>query len=577
MPVYANGYSYRKLVTVDRTKMSGSADLTNFPVLLSVTDTALRTTGNGGRVQSSTGLDIRVETTGGVKLDHEVEKWSATTGAFVAWVRIPTLTIGADTQFYLYYGNASVSASEQNKTGVWDANYVLVDHFGDGTTLSTADSTSNANTGSGVNSPTAATGKTGGGIGLVKSSSQYVAIPDAANLRISGAITVEAWVYGTGYATDTIYGVLDKGGTAYLNGYFLRVGDTGVSGKPQFAIGDGTTSYTVTGPSALSASTWYRIVGTYDGTTLRMYVNGALVASVSLSITMGTNTNALNLSFNYDGRTFDGTLDEVRISKVVRAAGWLGTEYTNQNAPSSFVSYSAEQTPTLTADHLTVDTQPTTPIASGTVHATQPAGAIRDSSGNIVTTDNSTVVTATFITNSGTASGFGTLSTTAVNGLWSFAGKGLGGTSAGGATAHWWMQATGLTYADTITFTITAPASAADPFIVVAGITVVMAEGTAVEDVEQGGSSERSFAGTLLSDCPWEKRVWKATTSMLTRADVATLKAAIAFRAHVTCSGLAFGTTVTCEVTWSNGGYITTATNDGSSILRSLALVFREV
>ena len=43
-------YQYRKQVTIDNTKVSGTSDLSSFPVLVSETDTDLRTTGNGGQV-----------------------------------------------------------------------------------------------------------------------------------------------------------------------------------------------------------------------------------------------------------------------------------------------------------------------------------------------------------------------------------------------------------------------------------------------------------------------------------------------------------------------------------------------
>ena len=42
------GYSFKKKITIDNTKVSGTADHTDFPILISVTDTDLRTTGNGG-------------------------------------------------------------------------------------------------------------------------------------------------------------------------------------------------------------------------------------------------------------------------------------------------------------------------------------------------------------------------------------------------------------------------------------------------------------------------------------------------------------------------------------------------
>ncbi|NQW06905.1 MAG: hypothetical protein HQ480_00215 [Candidatus Pelagibacter sp.] len=82
-----SGYSYGKKITIDNTKVSGSGSHTNFPVLISLTDNDLRTTGNSGYVQSSNGYDIIFTSgNGSTTYSHEIEKYNASTGEFVAWV-----------------------------------------------------------------------------------------------------------------------------------------------------------------------------------------------------------------------------------------------------------------------------------------------------------------------------------------------------------------------------------------------------------------------------------------------------------------------------------------------------------
>src|SRR5690606_34119219 len=41
---------------------------------------------------------------------------------------------------------------------------------------------------------------------------------------------------------------------------------------------------------------------------------------------------------------FDGTLDEVRLSKSIRSDAWIAAEYANQNAPGTFVLVGDEVT-----------------------------------------------------------------------------------------------------------------------------------------------------------------------------------------------------------------------------------------
>jgi type II secretory pathway pseudopilin PulG len=126
-PWYDTNYLYKKLIMIDHTKVSGGANLSNFPVLISFTDPDLKTTGNGGKVQSSNGFDIvAIDGMQTTRLDYEIEKYDPTTGKIVMWVRIPTLSYCTDSVFYLYFDNTTISSSQENIHGVWDANYHAV-------------------------------------------------------------------------------------------------------------------------------------------------------------------------------------------------------------------------------------------------------------------------------------------------------------------------------------------------------------------------------------------------------------------------------------------------------------------
>ncbi len=114
------GFGYRMQITVNSNQVTGTQ--TNFPFLFSTTnaDTTavknkLRTVANGGHVASTKGYDIifraKDSTTCGAlwngndcKLSHEIEKYDSTTGEFIAWVNVPSITNG--TVLYVYYGAA---------------------------------------------------------------------------------------------------------------------------------------------------------------------------------------------------------------------------------------------------------------------------------------------------------------------------------------------------------------------------------------------------------------------------------------------------------------------------------------
>jgi hypothetical protein len=66
--------------------------------------------------------------------------------------------------------------------------------------------------------------------------------------------------------------------------------------------------------SQLAANTWSHLAATYDGTTLRLYVNGVQVATRAVVAPLLTSTGALRLGGNsIRGEYFQGRLDEVRL------------------------------------------------------------------------------------------------------------------------------------------------------------------------------------------------------------------------------------------------------------------------
>lgn len=145
------GYLYQRTVTIDHTKVPNT-DQSNFPVLFSGTYSYLATLANGSKVTSTSGYDIifTSDAAGATTLDHEIETYTATTGAVNFWVRVPTVSHTTEMVIYLCYGKSAISSSQENKTGVWDSNFKGVWHLKEdpsGTAPPVKDSTSNANHG----------------------------------------------------------------------------------------------------------------------------------------------------------------------------------------------------------------------------------------------------------------------------------------------------------------------------------------------------------------------------------------------------------------------------------------------
>jgi hypothetical protein len=148
LPAFAafpNGYSYCKVVTTSVSMVSGTSDLTNYPLTVILTDADLKTTANGGMVNNANGYDIGFypDCSGsGTALEWEMESYSPTTGAIVAHVLRPTLSHTTNDTIGMYYGG-SFSSFQSTASAVWDANYKGVWHLGNVPTSAT-DSTTNA-------------------------------------------------------------------------------------------------------------------------------------------------------------------------------------------------------------------------------------------------------------------------------------------------------------------------------------------------------------------------------------------------------------------------------------------------
>ncbi len=370
---YDSGYLYRKQITINHTKVSGGSDLSNFPVLISLTDANLKN-GGGGYVQNANGYDIVfTDSTGTTKLDHEIEKYVAGTGEIEMWVRIPTLSASTDTTIYMYFDNSSISTSQENKTGVWDSNFKGVWHMkesGNGTAGEYKDSTSNNNNGQGGGGtgskvPVQATGKIGYGENFTAASTQYINVPNSTSINVTGAnLTTEAWInITTQPPTNDLRGYFAKNG--FSGGYRSMVYyNNGVTDTPFFQLTSPNSLYGSTSVG-MNASTWYHVAQTYDGTKMCQYVNG-VVDTTTFSRTGNVNDSSANPLLIGTGQNdnywWGGPIDETRISDSARTAGWIATEYNNQNAPATFCSVGSTQINTasflyrkqLTIDHTKV-------------------------------------------------------------------------------------------------------------------------------------------------------------------------------------------------------------------------------
>lgn len=141
----------------------------------------------------------------------------------------------------------------------------------------------------------------------------YVKINDDSSLRLNHW-TVEAWFKSDVYSDTKIRPLLFKGVLTKWkqHNYGLHLfGDANVRLNLRAMFGNGTTYYQIT-VWDITPNVWHHAVGTYDGSYLRLYLDGSEVNNLEVSTTPYTSTDPAQISRG-DGYAIDGCVDEVRL------------------------------------------------------------------------------------------------------------------------------------------------------------------------------------------------------------------------------------------------------------------------
>lgn len=138
-----------------------------------------------------------------------------------------------------------------------------------------------------------------------------IKIPHALGQTSALAMTIEAWIYPTAFKKNIYDGtVISK--EESLKGYSLTVGATG---QAAFSVYEKTQKQAIAPVGTLVLNKWQHLAGVYDGTSIKLYVDGKLVATTTTG-TMNVSTNILCFGQTSNGsadRSFIGGIDEIRI------------------------------------------------------------------------------------------------------------------------------------------------------------------------------------------------------------------------------------------------------------------------
>ncbi|WP_084286119.1 PQQ-dependent sugar dehydrogenase [Solirubrobacter soli] len=193
----------------------------------------------------------------------------------------------------------SVVAPSSGLVGAWG--------FDETAGATTADASGNGNTGT-LNGPArTSAGRFGSALDF-DGVNDWVTVADSASLRVTTGMTLEGWAYptgGSGWRTLAL-----KETASDLAWALYPFGDGGLPSGHMATSGD----LWARGTAAPALNTWTHFAVTYDGATIRMYVNGVQTGTRAQIGTLRASTQPLRFGGNAIWpEWFRGRLDEIRV------------------------------------------------------------------------------------------------------------------------------------------------------------------------------------------------------------------------------------------------------------------------
>lgn len=337
-------FTYRTTVTIDGNNIPST--LTDFPVVIDITDNRFRHVSNGGHVADGGGDDIAFSMNGS-PLEWDLERHDDNNGELVAWVLIPTLTPNQNVDIDITYGDPTINGQQFDPTAVWDPSFLAVWHLDD----SVMDESMSMNehpdsTGNGYDGDQNGNNDRFGKMarGQEFDGDDRIELGDVLDFNLTDTFAISLWVRKD-EAGDAVF-VAKKATIGPATGYSL-----GAAGFDSvFTVADGISDHEVGVSAALTMGDWHYLVAVYEFTQpVQIYVDGndatEVILADPLSNLVGGFGNGLDLLFgdtSNGGYGLVGRLDEIRIETTDRGADWYKTCYLNQNDPGSFYSVGEE-------------------------------------------------------------------------------------------------------------------------------------------------------------------------------------------------------------------------------------------
>lgn len=163
----------------------------------------------------------------------------------------------------------------------------------------------------------------------------YINIPRSDSIEPANSLTVSAWVNPDDVSSwhQIITKRFSESNDPY-NSYILTTSNDGASNKWLFAVSNGSagSQTLLNSTDTIASNAWSYIVGTYDGSAMNFYINGALVGSTLKTGDIGYSDLSLRIGRAIGGvQSFKGNIDDIRIYNRALTESEIQTLFSTSN------------------------------------------------------------------------------------------------------------------------------------------------------------------------------------------------------------------------------------------------------
>ena len=337
---WLNGWDNRIKLTIDHNDIT--SNLSNFPILIHLSNSSGRKNDDVSCVFDELTSDANrkkiavTKSNGTTQCYVEIEKWDDANEQAWLWVRVSgtgSISRSVDTDLYLYYDKDqtdntsyvgdSGSTIAQN---VWDSSSKMVQHLDetdiDGGSGDIKDSTSNGNNGTtkNMNPSDQVPGQIDGSFDF-DGNNDYIDLRDIPFPSGNSPRSVSFWINDV--ASELNHYIFFYGRSTINNRFSICIDNR--RGKKLSVIAYGVDNDWA--PYVLPTGVWKHVAFTFDGSTIKLYIDGSFEKSTTRTY------NTILVEKAYIGvhedmlAFFEGMLDELRISNTARSAAWIKASY----------------------------------------------------------------------------------------------------------------------------------------------------------------------------------------------------------------------------------------------------------